>query len=342
MSNSSLVSYTRISPNRSSRNGQRITGIIPHHQASNLSLQTLGNVFADPNRKASSTYGIDCYGGVGLYVDESERPWTSSNAAADRRSVTIEVANSSTGGEWPVSDASWNALIELCVDICRRNGIPKLVWTGGTDGNLTTHDMYAATNCPGPYLKSRMPQLADEVNKRLGVTISGGASASQQNTGAGGKKSNEEVAREVIAGKWGNGADRANRLQAAGYDANVVQAIVNKMLAGTYTGGTSTAPARKSNDQIAQEVINGKWGNGADRANRLRAAGYDVNVIQNIVNQKLGVKSQVQATNRKTVEQLAKEVWAGKWGSGQDRVNRLRAAGYDPTAVQKMVNKLYG
>ena len=100
--------------------------------------------------------------------------------------------------------------------------------------------------------------------------------------------------------------------------------------------------SKKSNDQIAQEVINGAWGNGADRANRLRAAGYNPSVIQNLVNQKLGVKSQAQATNRKTVEQLAKEVWAGKWGSGQDRINRLTVAGYDANAVQKMVNKMYG
>ena len=119
-----------------------------------------------------------------------------------------------------------------------------------------------------------------------------------------------------------------------------MQSIVNKMLAGTYKGGASTAPARKSNDQIADEVINGKWGNGTDRSNRLRAAGYDPNVIQNLVNQKLGVKT--SPSEGKSVEQLAKEVWAGKWGSGQDRVNRLRAAGYDPTAVQKMVNKMYG
>ena len=284
MSNSSLVSYTKISPNRSSRNGERITDIIPHHQAGNLSLQTLGNVFANPGRQASSTYGIDVYGGVGLYVDESERPWTTSNAVADRRAVTIEVANSSTGGDWPVSDASWNTLVELCVDICRRNGIPKLVWTGG---NLKTHDMYAATNCPGPYLKSRMPQLADEVNKRLGVV--GGASAPQQNAGAAtAKKSNEEIAREVINGSWGNGQDRTSRLQAAGYDANAVQSIVNKMLAGTYKGGASTAPARKSNDQIADEVINGKWGNGTDRSNRLRAAGYDPVAVQMMVNKLYG------------------------------------------------------
>lgn len=98
---------------------------------------------------------------------------------------------------------------------------------------------------------------------------------------------------------------------------------------------------KKTNEQIADEVINGAWENGDERIKRLQTAGYDPNVIQNIVNQKLGVKSR-QTANRKTVEQLAKEVWAGEWGSGQDRVNRLRTEGYDPNAVQKMVNKMYG
>ena len=92
------------------------------------------------------------------------------------------------------------------------------------------------------------------------------------------KKSNEQVADEVIAGAWGNGEDRKNRITQAGYDYNVIQDIVNKKV----------APARKSNDQIASEVIAGQWGNGQDRANRLNAAGYDANVIQAIVNSKMG------------------------------------------------------
>lgn len=97
------------------------------------------------------------------------------------------------------------------------------------------------------------------------------------------RKSNEQVADEVIAGAWGNGEDRKNRLTQAGYDYNVIQDIVNKKV----------APVRKSNDQIASEVIAGQWGNGQDRVNRLNAAGYDANAIQNIVNGKMGA-SQAQ------------------------------------------------
>ena len=95
------------------------------------------------------------------------------------------------------------------------------------------------------------------------------------------KKSNDEVAREVIQGQWGNGDDRKNRLTAAGYDYNAVQNRVNEIL------GTGSAPAKKSNDEIANEVIAGKWGNGNERKARLTAAGYDYNAIQSLVNQKL-------------------------------------------------------
>lgn len=169
MSNSSLVNYTRISPNHSSRNGRRITKITPHHMAGNLSVERCGAVFAPTSRQASSNYGIDTDGRVGLYVNESDRAWTSSSYENDSQAVTIEVANDEIGGNWHVSDKAWNKLVELCVDICKRNGIPKLTYTGGPDGTLTTHRMFAATSCPGPYLNSRMAELANTVNARLGA-----------------------------------------------------------------------------------------------------------------------------------------------------------------------------
>lgn len=167
MSNSPLVSYTKLSPNYSSRNGTKITKITPHHMAGVLSVETCGNIFASSARQASSNYGIGNDGRIAMYVPEDKRAWTSSNAANDRAAVTIEVANSYAGGDWPVSDAAWKALVNLCVDICQRNGIKGLTWTGGKDGSLTCHYMFAATGCPGPYLKSKMGQLANEVNAKL-------------------------------------------------------------------------------------------------------------------------------------------------------------------------------
>lgn len=168
MSNSNLVSYTRPSPNCSSRDGHKIERISIHHMAGNLSVETCGNVFANPERKASSQYGIDTIGRVGLYVDEAKRSWCTSSKYNDQRAVTIEVANSTIGGNWECSDAAINTLIMLCIDICKRNGIPKLVYTGDPNtGNLTIHSMYAATLCPGPYLKTKLEYITNAVNKAL-------------------------------------------------------------------------------------------------------------------------------------------------------------------------------
>ena len=150
------------------------------------------------------------------------------------------------------------------------------------------------------------------------------------------------IAQEVIAGKWGNGTDRAQRLTAAGYDAQAVQNRVNQLLGGGSAPSQPAKPAQKTVEQIAQEVIQGKWGNGADRAQRLTAAGYDAQAVQNRVNQLLSGGSAPAKPPRKTVEQIAQEVIAGKWGNGTDRAQRLAAAGYDAQAVQNKVNQLLG
>lgn len=165
MSNSSLVVYTKISPYRTSPRTNKIDKITIHHMAGNCSIETCGNVFQ--SRRASANYGIGSDGRVAMYVEEKDRSWASSNAANDHRAVTIEVANSKSGGDWPVSDKALASLIDLCVDICKRNGIEKLNFTGNKNGNLTMHSYFAATACPGPYLKSKFPYIAEEVNKRL-------------------------------------------------------------------------------------------------------------------------------------------------------------------------------
>ncbi len=168
MSNSGLVNYTRLSPNHSGRRQSRITKITPHHMAGNLTVEQCGNTFANASRQASSNYGIGSDGRVGLYVEEHNHPWTSANWWNDDCAVTIEVANDQIGGNWHVSDKAYNKLVDLCVDICQRNGISGLSWTGNSNGSLTCHYMFAPTACPGPYLKSKMSDLAARVNARLG------------------------------------------------------------------------------------------------------------------------------------------------------------------------------
>ena len=166
---SRLSSYTNISPHQSSRNGSKICKITPHHMAGNLSIETCGNVFQ--YREASSNYGIGSDGRIGCYVEEEDRSWASSSYDNDRQAITIEVANDEIGGDWHVSDAALESLINLCVDICSRYGF-RLDYDGTPNGSLTRHNMFIATTCPGPYLQSKFPYIAEEVNRRLYVACS--------------------------------------------------------------------------------------------------------------------------------------------------------------------------
>lgn len=167
MSNSSLVNHVHLSPNYTAMSNKKNEVIVIHHMAGKLTVEQCGTVFAPSSRKASSNYGIDGNGRIGLYVEEKNRSWATSSRAIDSRAITIEVANSVAGGNWPVSDKAMASLINLCVDICKRNGIPRLNYTGDKSGNLQMHKWYAATGCPGAYLESKFPYIANEVNKRL-------------------------------------------------------------------------------------------------------------------------------------------------------------------------------
>ena len=170
MSNSPLVTYVKLSPNCTKPRQKKIKKIVIHHMAGNLSVETCGNVFAPVSRQASSNYGVDSNGRVGMYVEEKNRSWCTSSREIDHEAITIEVANSKVGGNWPVSSKAMKKLIELCVDICKRNGIDELVYTGDKSGNLHKHCWYANTNCPGPYLGSKFPYIAKQVNKKLKKT----------------------------------------------------------------------------------------------------------------------------------------------------------------------------
>ncbi len=168
MSNSKLVTYTELSPHCNKPRRDKIRKITIHHAAGNITLKGFGSTFCG-TREVSANYGIDSQGRVGMYIEECNRAWTSSNADNDHQAITIEVANDGGAPNWHVSDAALEAAINLCVDICKRNGIAKLNFTGDKNGNLTMHKYFAATGCPGPYLESKFPYIADEVNKRLGT-----------------------------------------------------------------------------------------------------------------------------------------------------------------------------
>lgn len=167
MSNSNLVDLVSYSPNHSGRRKYPITKIAIHHTAGVLTAAGIGNVFKSRSRKASCNYGIGNDAKIVLVVDEDNRSWCTSSSWCDNRAVTVEVSNSEYGGNWIVSAFVLNRLIDLVTDICRRKRIYPCTYTGDKSGVLQKHGWYANTNCPGPYLGSKFPYIAREVNKRL-------------------------------------------------------------------------------------------------------------------------------------------------------------------------------
>ena len=172
--NSDLISLTRLSPNRNSPRNQPISKITIHHFAGNSTIEGVSNFLANPARQASYNYGIGSDGRIVLIVDERDRCWGSSSAWNDNRAVVIGVANNSGAPNWTVSDAAFESLIDLCVDICRRNpGIKQLngksgLWYDGTqNGSLTRHNMFSNQVCPGPFLQKRFQTICNIVNKKL-------------------------------------------------------------------------------------------------------------------------------------------------------------------------------
>ena len=544
--NSSLVSYTKLSPNHSGQRTHSIDRITPHCVVGQCSVETLGNIFYPTSRQASCQYGIGADGRVGMYVEEKNRSWCSSSNANDQRAITIECASDTTH-PYAFKDVVYNKLIELCVDICKRNGKNKLIWLGDKDKTLayepksgemvlTVHRWFANKSCPGDWMYERMGDLASKVTARLGSsdsTASKGFQASSLkglteaqvvakvgslftadekktgilacvsmaqfilesgygsselaqnannvfgmkkslsgNTWSGStwdgksiytKKTQEEYkqgemttitaefrkypcvedsiadhgayllgamngSKQRYAGlknckdykkavqiikdggyatsstyvqnlcniieKWNltqynadattdaspSNPDTVNSFPATPFLVKVIiddlnyrsEPSMNGKVNGQTGKGTFTivqvndgwgklksgagwiwlknpsyctvqgtvttpTPAKKSVDEIAKEVINGKWGNGDARKKALTDAGYDYTAVQTKVNSLLSGST---ASASKSIDELAKEVIQGKWGNGQDRVNRLTKAGYDYNAVQKKVNQM--
>ena len=222
MSNSALVDYTKISPNRTSPRKNKIDTITIHCVVGQCSVETLGNIFAPTSRQASSNYGVGVDGRIGMYVEEKDRSWCSSNAANDNRAITIEVASDTTE-PYAVNDKAYAALLDLVTDICRRNGIKKLVWStkkservNHLNGcNLTVHRDYANKSCPGNYLYERQGAIAAEVNKRLG------ASAEEPETPSSGTGTLYKVQTGAFKQK-SNAQALEKKLKAAGFDTYVV------------------------------------------------------------------------------------------------------------------------
>ncbi len=179
MANSPLVSYTKLSPNHSGKRVCQISRITPHAVVGQLSVERICGCFKAGSRQASCNYAIGTDGRIGLCVDEQNRSWCSSSRDNDQRAVTIECASDLTE-PYAMKPEVYSALVELCADICRRNGKRKLVWISDREKALsyevksdemllTVHRWFARKSCPGNWLFEKMGSFADEVNGKLGI-----------------------------------------------------------------------------------------------------------------------------------------------------------------------------
>lgn len=280
MSNSSLVNFTKISPNHSGKRTMKIDRITPHCVVGQCSVETLGNIFAPTSIKASCNYGIGADGRVGMYCLEENRSWCSSSNDNDQRAVTIECASDVTE-PYAFKDVVYNKLIDLCVDICKRNGKTKLLWLGDKDNTLkytpksdemvlTVHRWFSNKSCPGDWMYSRMGDLATKVTAKLNGSTQAETTSELYRV----RKSWNDSKSQIGAYKILNNAKKACKEGYTVYDSkgNAVY---------------SNTPSKKSDNDIAKEVISGKWGNGSERKQRLTAAGYNYSTIQSIVNKML-------------------------------------------------------
>lgn len=282
--NSSFVSYTKLSPNHSGQRTHSIDRITPHCVVGQLSCESICGCFTSPSRQASCNYGIGKDGRISLCVEEKNRSWCSSSNANDQRAVTIECA-SDMSEPYAMNSAVYDSLVKLCTDICKRNGKKKLLWfedktktlnyaPKSDEMVLTVHRWFANKSCPGNWLYARLDDLAAKVTANLvGNTVTPSAPATGLYRV---RKSWADVKSQKGAFKSLDNAKKCadNNNGYAVFDANGKRVY-------------QTATAKKSEDTIAREVIQGKWGNGADRKQKLTAAGYDYSAVQKRVNELL-------------------------------------------------------
>ena len=329
MSNSPLVVYTKLSPNHSGQRTHSIDRITPHCVVGQLSAESICGCFISTSRQASCNYGIGTDGRISMSVEEKNRSWCSSSRENDQRAVTIECASDKTA-PYAFNNAVYASLVNLCVDICQRNGKKKLLWFADKNKSLnyapkademiiTVHRWFANKSCPGNWLYARLGDLASEVTKQLtGGTSSGGGTATPSTgktlyrvqTGAFSKKANADA---LVA-----------KLKSKGFDTYMVVAGgLYKVQVGAYSV--------KANAEAQMK--------------KLKNAGFDAF----ITTQSGTAASQGNPTVKKSAAEIAKEIYNGTcsdprwstWGNEPTRSQRLKQAGYDPVAVQKEVNKLF-
>lgn len=319
MSNSPLVSYTKLSPNHSGTRTHVIDRISPHCVVGQLSAESICGCFTSSSVQASCNYGIGSDGKVSLCVEEKNRSWCTSSNANDQRAVTIECA-SDRSEPYAMTNAVYESLVKLCTDICQRNGKKKLLWLGDKNKTLnyspaademvlTVHRWFATKSCPGDWLYARLGDLANRVTSNLGGSSNAAASTDTTDT-------TETLYRVQVGAyqKKTNADAQLARVQEAGFDTYMVEGNgLYKIQVGAYR----------------------EKGNADNMLSKLKASGFDAFIT-------MESGTAVSASALKSVDEIAQEVIRGDWGNGDDRKNRLTAAGYDSSAVQQRVNQLLG
>lgn len=292
--NSPLVTYTNITKHKTSPRKQAIDTITIHCIVGQWTAKQGCDYFANTDRECSANYVVGKDGSIGLSVEEKDRSWCSSSGANDHRAITIEVASDTTA-PYAVTDAAYEALIKLVADVCMRNGIKQLLWKGDKSligqvdkQNMTVHRWFANKSCPGDYLYSRHSDIANRVNAILNAA-----------TPAPPVQVEPEVKKYYRVRKsW---TDAKSQLGAYTVLANAIKKCKEGYAVFDWNGVQVYPTVEESKvetpvepttnyETIAREVIAGKWGNGAERKQRLEAAGYPYTIIQSMVNALLNPK----------------------------------------------------
>lgn len=311
---------------RSSPRNSQVTGVGVHYQYG----KNAHGEATNPNRSVSANYWIDDDGTIRPNIDENRRAWTSgatgypAGAAADHRNVTMEISCTDPGTD-RISDAALKSAIALIADVYRRHGLSTVL--RGASRGVGVHRDWVPTACPGEYMMGRLPSMITEAEK---IRVQGGSPSAPSGGSSSPSGDVEALARAVIRGEYGNGAERQRRL---GSRYAEVQARVNAILA--QGGATESKPQSVNIEALAKAVLRGDYGNGDERRRRL---GNNYAAVQARVNQLLGMQPATPAPTA-NIDALARAVIRGDYGNGEARKQKL---GSNYAAVQHRVNQILG
>lgn len=355
MGNSTLVNHTRISPNRTVGRNHSVDTITPHCVVGQCSVETLGYIFADSDKEASSNYGIGYDGKIGMYCEEKDRSWCTSSSSNDNRAITIECA-SDAYHPYAFKTVVYNKLIELCVDICKRYNKTKLLWLGdktktlnykpaSNEMLLTVHRWFENKSCPGDWMYARMGDLADKVTAQLSKGEQSNAKPTVNKLYRVRKSWNDAKSQigayanlnnaKAACDKVGNGYFVFDESGKVVYPAVATSTKMNvgdviKLASGAkYTTG----------QPIPNWVINSTLYAREIRDNNVVFSTLKTGAITGVVDKKYIVGC--EQAPKKSVTEIAREVIKGLWGNGTERFKKLEAAGYDSDEVQDEVNRLF-